>query len=324
MNRNNWLFSNEGTGLSQPSGCNFVATCQAPSITANPVNRTICSGSNTTFSVTATGTNLTYQWQVNTGGGYLNISNGGFYSGVATATLTVSGANATIHGAVYRCVITGTCGNTTSNGVSLTVTTLNLSTSKTNVSCNGGNTGSAQVSVSGGSGFYNYSWSPSGGSGSSASSLAAGTYTVTVTDSNGCQNTASVIITQPAATLSGTTLVTNIACNGGSTGAINLTPTGGTGPYTFVWNNGATTEDRVGLSAGTYSVTITDNNGCTGTVNNIIVTQPTTLTATQSQTNVSCNSGSNGTATVVASGGAGGYTYQWSHGPTTQTVTGLS
>jgi len=322
MNRNNWLFSNDGAGLAQPSGCQFIATCQAPSVTAHPGNRTICSGSNTTFSITATGTSLTYQWQVNTGSGYNNISNTGFYSGTTTATLTVSGANATINGAVYRCVVTGTCGNATSNGATLTVTTLNLSTSKTDVSCNGGNTGSAQVSVSGGSGFYNYSWSPSGGSGSTATNLTAGVYTVTVTDSNGCQNTANVTITQPSA-LTTSTSQTNIACNGGNTGTISVVPAGGTPGYTYLWSHGPTTPSVTGLSVGNYSVTITDSKGCQ-IQRNFTLTQPTLLTATQSQSNVSCNGGSNGTASVSPAGGVPGYTYSWSHGPTTQTVTGLS
>src|SRR5690606_1644307 len=113
--------------------------------------------------------------------------------------------------------------------------------------------------------------------------------------------------------------------NGGSNGAINLTPAGGVGPYTYVWNSGATTEDRTGLTAGTYSVTITDANGCTATVNDIVVTQPTVVNATAgAQTNVSCNGGSNGSATVNVTGGTGAYTYSWApSGGTAATATGL-
>ncbi|MEO7978646.1 SprB repeat-containing protein, partial [Flavobacterium sp.] len=171
--------------------------------------------------------------------------------------------------------------------------------SQTNVSCNGGSNGTASVTPAGGTPGYTYSWSPSGGTAATASGLAAGSYTVTVTDANGCTATRNYTITQPAAAVSGTTVVTNVSCNGGTNGTINLTPTGGTGPYTFSWGGGITTEDRTGLAAGTYSVTITDNNGCTGTVSGITVTQPTAIsTATGSQTNVSCNGGSNGSASV--------------------------
>src|SRR5690606_26061728 len=114
--------------------------------------------------------------------------------------------------------------------------------------------------------------------------------------------------------------------NGGSNGAINLTPAGGVGPYTYVWNSGATTEDRTGLTAGSYSVTITDANGCTATINNIVVTQPTVVNATAgAQTNVSCNGGTNGSATVTVTGGTGAYTYSWApSGGTAATATGLA
>jgi hypothetical protein len=133
-----------------------------------------------------------------------------------------------------------------------------------------------------------------------------------------------VTIIQPATSVSGTAVVTNVSCNGFSNGAINLTATGRTAPYTFNWGGGITTEDRTGLSAGTYTVTITDANGCTGTVN-ATVTQPTALSATISQTNVSCNGGSNGSASITVSGGTAPYTYSWSPtGGTGATATGLS
>ncbi len=323
MDKSNWLFSNDGAGLSQPSGCSFVATCQAPSVSAHPGNKTICSGGLTTFSVTATGTSLAYQWQVNTGSGYSNISNTGFYSGATSSTLTISGGNSTINGATYRCVITGSCGSATSNGATLNVTTLNLTTSKNDVSCNGGSNGSAQVSVSGGSGFYSYSWSPSGGSGSTATALSAGNYTVIVTDSNGCQNSANVTISQPTA-LTANTSKTDVSCNGGSNGTATVSTSGGTGPYSYSWApSGGTNATATGLGAGNYTVTITDFNGCQIT-RSVTINQPTTLIASTAQNNVTCNGGSNGSAAVSASGGTPGYSYLWSNGATTSTITGLT
>jgi hypothetical protein len=193
-----------------------------------------------------------------------------------------------------------------------------------NVACNGGTTGSATVGVTGGTGAYTYSWSPSGGTGATASGLSAGTYTVTVTDANGCTDTQSFTITQTFTSVSGSTVVTNVACNGGSNGAINLTPSGGSGPYTFNWGGGIATEDRTGLSAGTYTVIITDVNGCTATVN-ATVTQPASpLSGTTVVTNVACFGGTNGTINLTPSGGTPPYTYNWGGGITTQDRTGLA
>ncbi|WP_294299095.1 T9SS type A sorting domain-containing protein, partial [uncultured Chryseobacterium sp.] len=203
-------------------------------------------------------------------------------------------------------------------------TALVAATSQTNIACNGGATGIAGVTVSGGTAPYTYSWSPAGGTAATATGLSAGTYTVTVTDSNGCTLSRNFTITQPANAVSGTTVVTNVACNGASNGAINLTPAGGTAPYTFNWGGGVTTEDRTGLAAGTYTVIITDANGCTATVN-ATVTQPTALSATTSQTNIACNGGSTGTATITVTGGTAPYTYSWSpSGGTGATASGLA
>ncbi|SUX48301.1 T9SS type A sorting domain-containing protein [Chryseobacterium indoltheticum] len=318
MTMGNWsLLASAGT--TAYSGCQFIGS--NPVVTGNPPNRTLCSGGNTTFSITATGA-TSYQWQQNTGSGFVAIPNGAPFSGVTTTTLTITGVTGTMSGYQYRCVATNSSGSATSNSATLTVSSISGSISKTNVSCNGGTNGTATVTASGGIGPYTYSWSPSGGTAATATGLAAGNYTVTITDVIGCTTTATATITQPTA-ISGTTVVTNIACNGGSTGAINLTPTGGSAPYTFNWGGGITTEDRTGLAAGTYTVTITDANGCTGTVT-ATVTQPTAMSATVSQTNVSCNSGSNGTAGIVVTGGTAPYTYAWSpSGGTAATATGL-
>ncbi|MCO6149573.1 hypothetical protein [Flavobacterium sp. NRK1] len=298
-----------------------------PSISIQPSDSTICTvGNNTLFSVTAS--NATgYQWQVNSGSGFTNISNVTPYSGTTTATLTLMAPASTLNNYQYRVIVSGACTpNATSNAATLKISSLSASiSSQTNVSCNGGSNGSATVTATGGIGTLTYSWAPAGGSNATASGLSAGSYTVTVTDANGCTVTATANITQPTSAVSGTTVVTNLTCNGANTGAINLTPTGGTGPYTFNWGGGITTEDRTGLAAGSYSVTITDDNGCTGIVN-ATVTQPTAITASiTSQTNVACNGGANGSATVTATGGTGTLTYSWApSGGTAATATGLT
>ncbi|WP_199732263.1 beta strand repeat-containing protein, partial [Flavobacterium macacae] len=322
----NWTLVTNSSGVIPPFPVPIFTAGALPVFTANPPNRTICLGNNTTFAAAASNA-TSHQWQENSGSGFANLSNGGVYSGAATATLTITGATAGMNGYTYRLVATGTGGSANSNAATLTVSNPTVTAgSQTNVSCFGGSNGSATVTASGGIAPYTYSWSPSGGTGASATGLTAGTYTVTITDNIGCTTTRNFTVTQPASAVSGTTAVTNVACSSGTNGAINLTPSGGTGPYTFNWGGGITSEDRTALAAGTYSVTITDANGCTATVAGITVTQPVNaITATASQINVSCNGGSNGTASVAASGGTGPYTYLWSpSGGTAATASGLS
>ena len=294
-----------------------------PTISSHPVNKTICAGANTTFSVTAANA-TSYQWQVNTGSGYNNISNSAPYSGATTSTLTITSATAGMNGYLYRCVATGS-GNVTSNAATLTVNSVSATTSKTDVSCNGGSNGTATVTASGGASPYTYSWAPSGGTAATATGLAAGAYTVTVTDNNTCSTTKTVTVTQPTA-LSATTSKTNVSCNGGSNGTATVAVTGGTPSYTYSWApSGGTAATATGLAPGTYTCTITDANACTLT-KSFTITQPTALSANIiTQTNVACNGGSNGSATVSVTGGTPAYTYSWApSGGTAATATGLA
>ena len=204
--------------------------------------------------------------------------------------------------------------------------TITISSAQTNVSCFGGNNGSATVSaVSGGTAPYTYAWSPSGGTLATASGLAAGTYVCTITATGGCTKTQSFIITQPTTALSNTFSQTNVSCNGGTNGSASVVASGGTGAYTYAWSpSGGMLATASGLIAGTYVCTITDANSCTKT-QSVTITQPTAITNTFSQTNVSCFGGSNGSASVVASGGTGAYTYAWSpSGGTLATANGLA
>lgn len=137
------------------------------------------------------------------------------------------------------------------------------SISKADVRCTGTATGSATATASGGTAPYSFKWS-TGATTSSISGLAAGTYSLSVTDASGCLAVESVTINQPTyIVLSAST--TAEAAPGADNGAINLTPGGGTPPYTYKWSTGATTQDLYGLSGGIYTVTVTDNNSCTKT-----------------------------------------------------------
>ncbi|WP_162142218.1 T9SS type B sorting domain-containing protein [Sphingobacterium paucimobilis] len=166
-----------------------------PVITGNPPNRTICVDGNTTFSVAATDA-TGYQWQVDEGRGFTDITNGAPYSGATTTTLTITGATASMNGFTYRCVVSGD-GSAISNAGTLNVPNISSTISQTNVSCFGGNTGSATASATGGIAPYTYLWAPSGGTAATATGLSAGTYTVTVTDANGCTAKQSFTIMQP-------------------------------------------------------------------------------------------------------------------------------
>lgn len=194
------------------------------------------------------------------------------------------------------------------------------------VSCFGGADGGVGQLAQGGTGAsYTYQWSNEWSNGSSTSFLAgitAGTYSLTVTDAKGCTGTATITVTQPKA-LSLTATTQQVTCFGGVNGAINTTPSGGTTPYSFRWSEGSSTEDVSGLAAGTYSLTVTDDNACAITISRSL-TQPTGLTAIQSHTNVSCTDGGNGAIDLTPGGGVAPYTYLWSTGATTQDISGLT
>jgi hypothetical protein len=310
-----------------------TAGCTNPTIGTQPTNKSVCFNGNTSFSIAATGAS-SYQWQENSGSGFTNITNGGIYSGATTSVLSLTGVNFP-SGYLYRCIAvgTGTC-QTTSNSATLTVSAYFNTSSQTNVSCNGGSNGSATLNAAGGIAPYNYSWAPSGGTGATATGLAAGVYTVTVTDAISCSTTKTYTITQPTSISLTPLAQTNVSCNGGSNGAASVNAaSGGAGGFTYNWTPGNPTGDGTtsvsGLTAGTWSCTVTDANSCTRT-QTFNITQPASISLTQlSQTNISCNGGTNGAASVnAASGGAGGFTYNWTPGnPTgdgTTSITGLT
>ncbi|WP_281310382.1 MBG domain-containing protein [Flavobacterium flavigenum] len=240
----------------------------------------------------------------------------------------------------WTCTVTDANNCTTAVNFTITQPTALTATaaSQTNVSCNGGSNGAASINTpTGGAGGYTYNWTPGNPTGdgtTSVTGLTPGTWTCTVTDANNCTAAVNFTITQPTALTATAASQTNVSCNGGSNGAASInTPTGGAGGYTYNWTPGNPTGDGTtsvtGLTPGTWTCTVTDANNCTAAVN-FTITEPTALAATAaSQTNVSCNGGSNGAASInTPTGGAGGYTYNWTPGnPTgdgTTSVTGLT
>ncbi|MCX6257466.1 MAG: GEVED domain-containing protein, partial [Bacteroidia bacterium] len=194
---------------------------------------------------------------------------------------------------------------------------INISGNPINPSCNGNADGTIDITVIGGVTPFTFNWS-SGQTSQNISNITAGTYIVSVSD-NTCAMTASYILTAPD-TIQVAGTVTNINCHGGSTGVINLSITGGTSGYAYNWSTEATTQNVSGLSAGTYSVTVSDANNCTA-LSGFAVTQPdTALTATATGTNIPCFGLLNGSVNLVVSGGTTPYSYLWSNGTTQQNL----
>jgi len=135
--------------------------------------------------------------------------------------------------------------------------------STTSSSCSSSN-GAVSVNVSGGVAPYTYSWS-TGATTSSISGVAAGVYSVTVTDKGGCKTVANGAVSDNGAPVVFVDSIGTNNCVAGIEGLVNIHDTGGVGPFTYMWSNGATTQNINNLNAGTYNVTVTDNNGCAGT-----------------------------------------------------------
>jgi len=149
-----------------------------------------------------------------------------------------------------------------SGQVSVTVSLLQTSvTLQGNVSCNGGADGAAMATAAGGLAPYSYAWS-NGEATATAIMLPAGVNDVSITDADGCVSVESITVTEPTL-LTATTVATGEIV--GADGTVTLTAGGGTAPYTYSWSNGATTQNIMGLVAGTYCVTVTDDNGCIAT-----------------------------------------------------------
>jgi hypothetical protein len=143
-----------------------------------------------------------------------------------------------------------------------------------------------------------------------------------VVDDNGCTKQYSIQLTQPVA-VSTTAQMIPVNCFAGSDGALNITTSGGVGPYAYLWSNGQTTQDIDSLTAGSYSVQVTDANNCVNTFN-FAVTQPQQpLTLSLTQVNVACFGASTGSINLSVSGGTPIYSYTWNNGQGTQDVFAL-
>lgn len=194
-----------------------------------------------------------------------------------------------------------------------------ISGSTTSASCNGMADGSVDITVSGGAGGYAYLWE-NGVETEDVHNLAPGVHSVKVTDANGCTATGEFIVGS-ATNLGISAVQVTPDCNEAN-GSIDLSVSNGSAPYTFVWSNGDTAEDLQQVASGLYSVTVTDNSGCSAKAA-FFLKENNTLMVTAISSPTGCTDDASGHLDLSVSGGTPPYTYQWSNGEKSQDIFGL-
>lgn len=200
---------------------------------------------------------------------------------------------------------------------------VNVTVVKTDVTCFGLNNGTASATTTGGWEPYVYEWS-NGATTSSVTGLAPGTYTVKSTDKDLGYDIDTFTINQPLQLGVSVSAPQNQICTLAPDGIVLATPFGGTIPYTYLWNTGATTPQVTGLATGTYTVTVRDANGCTASGSVFLPLSDEGLWISVMGMPPACFKGNNGSASVMTMSGTGPYMYTWSNGGTTSTISNLT
>lgn len=288
--------------ITDDNGCiadSTIALLNGAGLTGNLVSMTpaTCGSPNGAFEVAAAGGSTPYTFDI---------------GGAPQATGVFTGLTASN----YTCTITDAGGCT--YDVIVVVTDLSgLTTgilSQTDALCNGSADGTLEVNASGSVSPYTYDI----GGGPQASGiftgLPAGTYNITVSDGGGCSMVIPVTIGEPDPITPSIDLVTDILCNAGLDGVVDASATGGTSPFTFDIGSGPQATGLFnGLGAGNYTITFTDNNGCSVTMDTVVA-EPTSVTISFSAFDAICNASCDGYAVVIPAGGTSPYTYSWSSG----------
>ena len=273
----------------------LVTVNPLPTPSVNPDTGQICIGSSTTL--TASG-GIRFIWSNN----------------ASSVSTTVSPTTTT----TYSVTVTdgNTCSATASGTVEVNPLPIPVIDPPTAQICLGY---SQTLTASGG---VSYAWSTSARTASvTVSPTATSTYSVIVTDTNGCSSSTSRIVTViPYMIL--TIDSTNVTCNGAANGTITLSVSSGLSPYNYLWSNYSTSADLTGLTPGPYTVTVTDNAGCTATAS-ASISQPLPLVLTSSFANPACETFINGSISVNVAGGTQPYQYNWSNSAQGPTITDL-
>lgn len=281
--------------VTQPAVLNGVANVQ---------NNVSCfAGNNGTATVTASGGTLPYSY---------NWSNGQTSSGMSSTLSNLTAGNYTVTiSDTYSC-------QKTVNFVITQPAQIVFNPSVTNVSCFGLSNGQINSGVSGFQGNASYNWS-NGETTANINNVNAGNYILTVTDGQGCTASSQFTVNQPAQ-INISLNTTNVSCNNTTNGSIAAQASGGVGNKTFSWSSGQTTATISGLSAGNYTVTVTDANNCTNSQTATVATTPGFMISLLTSTNIPCHGDSSGTASVTLIPNT---TYLWSNGATTASVSNL-
>jgi hypothetical protein len=217
------------------------------------------------------------------------------------------------------------CFNDTTVTVEEPITLSIVSTGQDSVSCFGANDGKAYAEVTGGTAPFSPQWDFFAGAQTTdtAFNLLANTYRVVITDFNGCKDSTDVTVFEPPLLVIGSMSMDSITCNGASDGTATANSiTGGNGINTYSWNTTPiqTTNPATGLSAGNYTVTVTDQNGCTATRDTTVLEPDQIVVDTIAQDSVSCFGVNDGSAYVGATGGTGFISYLWDASAANQTI----
>lgn len=271
--------------------------------TSNPNCGSVCSGAAIVNSSSLC-TNNSYLWSNSLTGQTINTLCPGPYSVTVTNQLC------------YDTILYFTISSVPTFSVSATIS---------QPTC-GNNDGSVTLTAIGGTGTFSYSW-PNSATGTTATGLASGTYIVTVTDQNNCTKTASVSLNDSPSPIINTLTATPISCNG-ATSAVTVTITSTASPYTYSWSNGASnittaTSNQEQLTSNSYTITVTDQNGCNN-IQSINITQPPAITILPPTTTATNCNQNNGAIQISITGGINPYTYSYSNGTSGSSTTSNS
>lgn len=304
-----------------PAFTQLLEVCVPPIITMESTNAAICANGDTSFTVTATASApVTYQWEVNTGTGFTDLTSTGMYSGATSQTLKLTGATSVMNGYVYRCVTMDGCDDSTlSNYDTLTVHSVSVNISGNvigGMSICMGMTDTLKANATGSSPFT-YSWSTSK-TNSTIYATTAGGYTVVVKDKFGCadSNMATVTVNSlPTITITSSSLNDTVC----KSTAVTLT---GNGAVSYTWNNGITNASPFPASiSGKYTVTGTDSHGCKNkdSINLVVDTVKVSLHGNTIGNFTICGGGQD-TLTATTSSGLGKLSYAWNTTGTNDTI----
>ena len=247
-----------------------------------------------------------------------------------TAGYTYSWSNAqntanlqNVAGGTYTVTTTDSKGCTATNNVVINTSPVPTAVTSTVASTCTLPNGTITATPSSGTAPYTYLWNPTAQTTQTATGITGGatTYSVTVTDALGCTATSTgVVANNPGPNITGTT--NDETCTGLNNGSINITVTGGVAPISYSWSNAAVTQNIAAVAGGTYTVTVSDNNGCSSSKSFVVGTHPL-VTANATSLPEYCNK-ANGSATGIGALGTGGpYTYLWNNALTTPTISNL-